>query len=167
MSTDGSTNTSGQTPQQEVLERAAENFPTWQFPRMVGLVHLASSMAAARSRVNDSHKLQMKKLAETLGYDAEESKLPEDQDDGMFSVAGDTTINVLADPAKKSSGLGTLGTIAATVLGSGGIGAAAVLAWQLWNREPAATDKPDPPAIVQPADRDTTEGITIYEPPTK
>ena len=143
MSTNGSTNTSGQTPQQEVLERVAENFPTWQFHRMLGLVHLSKMMAAARSRVNDSHKLQIRKLAETLGYDDDET-VPEEQDEGMFSVAGDTTHNHY----HKARGLGTL---AATILGSGGVGAAAMLAWQLWHKAPDFTDKPDPPAVVQPA----------------
>ena len=108
MSTDGSTNTSGQTPKQEVLERAVENFPTLQFPRMVALVHLAKSMAAGRARVKDSHTLQQRKLAETLGYDPpEDETVPEEHDEGMFSVSGDTTINLPQEqPATNSSGGG-------------------------------------------------------------
>ena len=97
MSTDESKNGSPQTPQEEVLDRIAENFPTWQFPRMVGVDHLNKMLGASRSRTNDSHKLQMAALAEVTGRTITPEGAEDDVSD--FSVAGDTT-NYISQQSK-------------------------------------------------------------------
>ena len=89
MSTKGSTNAMGQSPKEEILDRVAENFPTWQIPRLIGIDHLNKMLAACRARVNDSHKLQMAKLQEVSGHDVELEKIGDEMSD--IRVAGDTT----------------------------------------------------------------------------
>lgn len=89
MSKAGSTNTSAQSPREEILERVAENFPTWQIGRLIGLDHLNKSLGSARARVNDSHKIQMAKLQEVSGHEMELENIGDEMSE--IRVAGDTT----------------------------------------------------------------------------
>ena len=89
MSSDESTNATHQSPRAEGLDRAAENFPTWQLPRLVGIDHLNKMMAASRGRVNDSHRIQMDKLAEVTGSEVKPQNIEDEMSD--FTVAGDST----------------------------------------------------------------------------
>ena len=99
MSTAESTTTS-QTPVQEALDRAAESFPAFLLPRLVGVDHLWKSLGSARKRVDDGHTMQMKKLAETLGFEGQENAAASEDDMGGISVAGDTHITITPPPEK-------------------------------------------------------------------
>lgn len=158
MSTAESTKDS-QTPAQEVLDRAAESFPAHLMPRLVGVEHLRNMLGAARKRVDDSHKLQMFKLKETIGYEPNEEAPAEEEDMGGISVAGDTHITISAPPEQKPMQVVTKAKsllpgalVAAALLGGGsGIG---YIVNDLLKPQPAA-----PPA----ANDTDTDTITEFD----
>lgn len=131
MSTAESTKDS-QTPMQEALDRAAESFPAHLMPRLVGVEHLRNMLGAARKRVNDSHQMQMKTLAQTMGHEIAEQEAAaatEGDEMGGINVRGDTHINITspAETAKpvasKALGWGTKLLVGAALCGGGaGIG---------------------------------------------
>ena len=147
MSSNASTNSSGQTPAQELKDRLAEQLPAWGIPHLLGVKHLATMLHAARQRVNDSHNLQMQTLAKTTGND-----LPKHVADGSSTdemgdiiVKGDETRtethnHYYNQPTGSAAGAAmkkAFPWLLATVL-AGGAGAAIPLAWQWWNKQPAA-----------------------------
>lgn len=161
MSTEEST--SGlQSPTAEALDRAAESFPAFLMPRLVGVDHLMRTLSSARRRVNDSHKLQMFKLKETIGY--EESKPETDEEDmGGISVAGDTHINITS-PAEKPTMAESAAKVKswwpAIAVGAALLGPAAGFLLSQWT-------KPQP-APQQPAATDTdTDTVMVIDFPTE
>lgn len=164
-----------ETPQQEVVERIAESSPAWGLPFYLGLENARHALAAARRRVNDSHRAQTHALGQTIGMtDLEPST--EEEEMGGISVAGDTTINVtLPDTKPKtdsiplaqsattaaqsipaSIGSKLLPLALATVLG-GGAGAAIPLALSVFNK---------PPVVTQPqANPDYQLGLQVKDTP--
>ncbi len=66
------------------FRRLEEHSPVWMLPRLITTQHLQKSLSAARERVCDGHKAQMK----LMGADVENCG-----DGGGISVQGDTTIN--------------------------------------------------------------------------
>lgn len=105
------------------LRRVEQHSPVWMLPRLVTTLNLHQHLAQARQRLCDSHREMMK----DTGVDVAESC-----GDGGISVKGDTTINGLGT-------LGTLAVVAASLIGGGGIGAAALTLW-------GARPKPQPVA---------------------
>lgn len=93
MSTDESTNASGQTLAQEALHRLEEQIPALGLPRLIAVDHLQGILGDARNRTKDSHRVQM----QSLGLKPEE--LAKGDDMGI-SVAGDTTVNITVPPAE-------------------------------------------------------------------
>lgn len=156
MSTEESTSVS-QTPMQEALDRAAESFPAFLMPRLVGVDHLMRTLSSARRRVDDSHKLQMAKLKETLGYEPNnEGTAPEEEDMGGISVAGDTHITIAAPPEKttalpavtdKAKSLLPKFLVAASLLG-GGSGIGYIIA-DLMKSQPAPTADTDTDSVTE------------------
>lgn len=93
MSSAESTNGSPkQSPQEEILERVAENFPTWQMGRLIGLDHLNKMLAAGRARANDSHKMQMAKLQEVSGNTMDLENIGDEMSE--IRVQGDTVNHI-------------------------------------------------------------------------
>lgn len=146
------------------MDRAAEAFPAHLMPRLLGVEHLMKSLNSARRRVGDSHKLQMFKLKETLGYDAsKEGDVGEVEDDvSGINVQGDTHINITT-PQEKTTPLPTVTDKAKSVIPSlamavaligGGSGIGYIVNDLL---------KPQP-AVTQPAANDTdTDTITEFD----
>ena len=144
--------TSGsQTPQQEILDRMAEESPAWFLPNLVGLQNVRASVNAALNRVKDSHKLQQQVLAKQNGIPADEAA-PSEDDMGGINVQGDTThtYNVGMTPELLSAITGKLPVageaaqsvapaiarkllplVLSTLLGGGAVGGALV-AYQAW-----------------------------------
>lgn len=116
-------------------KRIENHAQVYLLPRLISTLNLHKTLAAARQRVCDGHKAQMK----LMGSDVESCG-----DGGGISVQGDTIVN--------NNGLKTLGAIALAVAALG-TGAGAMWLWSQHESKPVA--KPTPPAIETPAEPQT------------
>lgn len=143
---------SSQAPKQEALDKALDQAPVLGIPRMIGVANLWATLSDARKRVQDSHALQMQKLAEVTGGAVPESA---EDDMGSFSVQGDTTVtnHITQLPAPVKAVIPPVVKYVAAMLTGAGL---PLLGWALNYWIDQKTKPQEPPAVVAPAeDTDT------------
>lgn len=99
------------------FRRVEEHSPVWMLPRLIATQNMQKLLSAARQRVCDGHKAQMK----LMGADVENCG-----DGGGISVQGDTATTIHNTGLKP---LGMVAAIIAALLVGAGI---ALLCWYLF-----------------------------------
>jgi hypothetical protein len=112
-------------PSLATFQHAAEGGPILELPRLIATQNLQKTLAAARQRVCDSHKYQMRLLGETVD---------KCDDGGGINVRGNTTINGL-------NGWATAAIILVSLLAGGG----GIAIYGAVTKHPCAEAKPMTP----------------------
>lgn len=135
----------------EVKHRLEEQIPVLGLPRLVAVDHMNQSLADARARVRDSHRVQMKQLGE------KPEELDKGDDEMGISVAGDTYNITQPEPkVEPKQGFG-VGTLAGAAGGAGLLLIAGLLLGNYLQRQTS----PSPPNTISPAD--TEYDVRFYD----